>query len=121
MLPPVTSYELEVRETALGEIAFAEIAGELDLTNAEELARRLDELAADADCVVLDLDRLQFLDSAALHVLFILARRLEGEGKRLGVVLDSASPVAKTISIVSFEEVATVRSSLDDVLAEFSG
>jgi anti-anti-sigma factor len=118
MLPAVTSYELELRETALGEIAFAEIAGELDLTNAEELARRLDELAAHAQSVVLDLNRLQFLDSAALHVLFILARRLEGEGKRLGIVLEAASPVARTISIVSFDEIATVGSSLDDVLAE---
>jgi anti-anti-sigma factor len=117
----VTSYELEVREAALGEIAFAEIAGELDLTNAEELARRLDELAADVQSVVLELNRLQFLDSAALHVLFSLARGLEGEDKKLGIVLDAASPIARTISIVSFEEVATVRSSLEDVLAEFHG
>jgi anti-anti-sigma factor len=114
----VTSYELEVRETDLGDVALAELSGELDLTNAEELDRRLEELSTDAAALVLDVNRLQFLDSAALHVLFGLARRLDEEGKGLGLVLGPEAPVARTISIVSLGELATVRPSLEEVLAE---
>jgi anti-anti-sigma factor len=114
----VTSYELEVRETDLGDIAFAALAGELDLTNAEELERRLEELSSDASALVLDLNRIQFLDSAALHVLFSLSRRLADEGRGLGLVLGPEAPAAKTISIVSLDEVSTIRPSLEDVLAE---
>ena len=118
MLRAVTSYELEVRETDLGDVAFAELSGELDLTNAEELARRLDGLSKDAPALVLDLNRVQFLDSAALHVLFSLARRLSGETRGFGVVLGEEAPVARTISIVSLGELATVRPTLEEVLAE---
>jgi len=118
MLRPVTAYELEVRETDLGGVAFAELSGELDLTNAEELARRLEELSTDASVLVVDLNRIQFLDSAALHVLFTLARRLGGETRGFGVVLGESAPVARTISIVSLGELATVRPTLEEVLAE---
>lgn len=113
----MTSYELEVRETDLGDVAFAALSGELDLTNAEELERRLDELASGASSVVLDLNRVEFLDSAALHVLFTVARRLGEEGRGLGVVLGEDAPVARAISIVSLGELATVGPSLEDVLA----
>ena len=114
----MTSYELEVRETDLGDIAFVELSGELDLTNVDELERRLEQLSADAAALVLDLNRIQFLDSAALHVLFSLARRLEEEGRGFGVVLGDEAPVARAISIVSLGELASVRPSLEDVLAE---
>jgi anti-anti-sigma factor len=114
----VTSYELEVRETDLGDVALADLSGELDLTNTDELERRLDELAADAASVVLDLNRVQFLDSAALHVLFSLARRLDTEGRGCGIVLGEEAPIARAISIVSLGELVTIRPSLEAVLAE---
>ena len=114
----MASYELEVRETDLGDVALAELSGELDLTNAEELERRLEEVSAGGGAVVLDLNRVEFLDSAALHVLFGLARRLDGEGRGLGLVLDSEAPIARTISIVNFGELASVGPLLAEVLAE---
>ena len=114
----MTSYELEVRETDLGDVAFAALSGELDLTNAAELERRLDELAGEASSVVVDLNRIEFLDSAALHVLFTLARRLDEEGRGFGLVLGDDAPAARTISIVSLGELATVRPSLEAVLAD---
>jgi anti-sigma B factor antagonist len=118
MLPAVTSYELEVRETDLEDATLAELSGELDLTNADELERRLDELAADSSALVLDLNGVEFLDSAALHVLFGLARRSAGEARGFGVVLRSEAPVARTLSMVNFGEVAPVRPTLEDVLAQ---
>jgi len=115
---PVTSYELEVRESDLGEVTLVELAGELDLTNAEELQQRLDALAEEGSSLVLELNKLRFLDSAALHVLFRLAVRLSDDGRRLGVVLDASAPVAKTVELVSLDQAADVRPSLSELLAE---
>ena len=54
-----------------------EVAGELDLTNARDMEERLEAVAvANGQALVLDLNRLVFIDSAALHVLFRTARRL---------------------------------------------
>jgi anti-anti-sigma factor len=114
----VTSYELEVRKTDLGEAALVELTGELDLTNADDLERRLEELSAAASGLVLDLNRILFLDSAALHVLFRLARRLELDRKAFGIVVAPTALVAKTVAIVNLDKATTVRPSLEAVLAE---
>lgn len=46
------------------------VDGEIDLCSAEQLARSLATAAeSDAPAIVLDLDRVSFMDSAGLHVL----------------------------------------------------
>jgi anti-anti-sigma factor len=42
--------------------------GELDLASADAVALRLDTLAASGDAVLLDVDRLSFMDSSGLRV-----------------------------------------------------
>jgi anti-anti-sigma factor len=44
------------------------LRGELDLASADAVAQRLDALAAAGDAVVLDVDRLSFMDSSGLRV-----------------------------------------------------
>jgi anti-anti-sigma factor len=110
----VTSYELEQRESDDAEVVLVEITGELDLTNAAELEERLESLAAPdgSTILVLDLNRLLFIDSAALHVLFRTARGLGRDRFRL-VVTPSAA-VARTLEIVGIDEVADVRAAFDE-------
>jgi anti-anti-sigma factor len=114
----MTEYELQVRETDLGELVLVELAGELDLTNAEELERRLDELAADVTGLVIDLNRIRFIDSAALHVLFRLARRLGQESKHFSIVLAPSADVTRTVSIVGLDQAAEIAPSVDAALAQ---
>jgi anti-anti-sigma factor len=114
----VAAYELEVRETTVGAVAFVELGGELDLTNADELERRLQAVAVDASGLAIDLNRVAFLDSAALHVLFRVGRQLAGEGKGYGIVLAPSAPVAKTIELVRLEETARIAGTFEDVLAD---
>jgi anti-sigma B factor antagonist len=117
----VASYELDVRETGHNGVVLVELAGELDLTAAPELERKLDE-AGDrgSSALVLDLNGVSFLDSAALHVLFRVARRLEQRGMRFGIVLEPTALVARTLSIVGLDEVTLVRPSLDEIVNEHS-
>ena len=109
-MPP---FELEHHETDDPSVLHVGISGELDLTNARELEERIQELAAgDGSLVVLDLNRVVFIDSAALHVLFRTART-----GRIGIVLAPTAPIARTVEIVRLAEATVVGESLDAVLA----
>jgi stage II sporulation protein AA (anti-sigma F factor antagonist) len=63
---------------ATGERGTLRLAGELDASNADELARALEQDSSDE--LTLDLRELEFLDSSGLQVLIRAARRLEGRG-----------------------------------------
>jgi anti-anti-sigma factor len=113
----VAAYELELRETTVEGFALAEMAGELDLTNADDLEKRLRRIVVDAPGLVIDLNKVTFLDSAALHVLFRLGRELENAGKGYGIVLAPSAPVSKTVEMVRLEEAAHIRPTLEDMLS----
>jgi len=111
MLWRVTPYELEVRQERGATVV--DLSGELDLTNAPDLERRLDALPGDH--LVLDLNRVTFLDSAALQTIFRLARR-HGVGQPLGICIGPSARIARTLAIVSMDEVATVGPTLDELV-----
>jgi anti-anti-sigma factor len=116
MLSGVASYELELRDTEHDDVVLVELSGELDLTAAAELERRLEEAASHGSVLVLDLNSVSFLDSAALHVLFRVARRLAQREMRFGIVLDPTALVARTVSIVGLDEVTLVRPTLEEIV-----
>ena len=107
----MTPFELTRRETGDPLRVVLDAAGELDLTNANELEEQLEQLPLPAGAsLALDLNRVVFIDSAALHVLFRTARRLGRD--RFSVLLDPNAAIARTIAIVGMPEVATVESPL---------
>jgi anti-anti-sigma factor len=112
----VTAYELELRDTENPDVVLVEAVGELDLTNAAEIEQRLVELSSDAKALVLDLNRVSFIDSAALHVLFRIGR-LRGAGD-FGIVLEPTAPIARTLGIVGLGDFVKVRASLVGLVAE---
>jgi anti-sigma B factor antagonist len=67
------------------------VAGELDVTTAPGLQRRVDEAASrSAGDVRLDLQRLQFCDAAGLSVLVATERRLRERGRAMRIEQPSA-------------------------------
>jgi anti-anti-sigma factor len=107
----MSSYGIETREESDDGEALVYLTGELDLTNARELEVRLDEVAPADRRLVLDLNGVSFLDSAALHVLFKLARARGPES--VVFVVDPAAHVASTVAIVGLPQVATVAASVE--------
>jgi anti-anti-sigma factor len=101
-------------------VVLVELSGELDLTAAPELERTLEEAGDRGSALVLDLNGVSFIDSAALHVLFRIARRLEQREKPFGIVLEPTALVARTLTIVGLDDVTVVRPSLDEILAAVS-
>jgi anti-anti-sigma factor len=114
----VSAYELELRETKDPGVALVEATGELDLTNAADVEQRLDELASGAGALVLDLNGVSFIDSAALHLFFRIGR-LRGDG--FGIVLDPTAAIARTLDIVGLNDLVTVRASYSELVGELGG
>jgi anti-anti-sigma factor len=106
----MTSYELEQRTTDDPSLVHVDVTGELDLTNAHEVEERLEAITvANGSRLVLDLNRVVFIDSAALHVLFRTARRLGKD--RFSLLVAPTAAVARTLEIVGIAEVAAVSKS----------
>lgn len=109
----MSAYELELDPTADSGVVVAILAGELDLTNARELEERLDEAAPADSLLVVDVNRVVFIDSAALHVFFKIARR-RGDG-RLAIAMEDEAAISRTIEIVGLHKAVRVISSLEEL------
>jgi anti-anti-sigma factor len=69
--------------------------GEVDLSNARYFEYAVLDEARDADAVVLDLSRLDFLDSAGISAIYRLGARLDG----LQIVVSPHSLVRRTLEL----------------------
>jgi anti-anti-sigma factor len=114
----VANYELEHVGPDDAGIAVVVLTGELDLTNADELVARVRELANSATPLVVDLNRLVFIDSAAIHQLFQIAEE-RGHGS-VAFVVDPTAPVSGTLRIVQLDRAAPVVASMDEAKALLS-
>jgi anti-sigma B factor antagonist len=74
-------------------------SGDLDLTNARELAARLSELAGASGDAILDLSGVRFIDSTGLGVVLKGATRFHRQDKRLVLVVPEDSAVARVIEL----------------------
>jgi anti-anti-sigma factor len=76
------------------------LAGELDLATVGQLEEALAEVQRDeAHTVVLDLCRLDFLDSTGLGALLRAQRTLRAEGRHLVLVKSPNTPIAQVLAV----------------------
>jgi anti-anti-sigma factor len=110
----VATFELEhVLEGEARVASVLALAGELDLTNVAELDERVATVGPDHP-LLLDLSRLVFVDSAALHRFFGVVRA-RGNGDT-GFVVPPTTPVAGAVAIVQLRRVAPVAPSREEAL-----
>jgi anti-anti-sigma factor len=114
----VSAYQLEPLEDGDQAIAVVGVAGELDLTNVADLEARLDALASPVATLVLDLNRVVFIDSAALQAFFRLARRRGRHG--FGIVVEPGTPISRTLEIVDLAGAVTMGASIEEVRASLA-
>jgi anti-anti-sigma factor len=81
--------EFRIEEERLDGRVVLRLRGELDLASADAVAQRLDALAADDEPVVLDLDRLAFMDSSGLRVVLQAAETSRTTGWSFGLTAGS--------------------------------
>jgi anti-sigma B factor antagonist len=113
----VTSAEVAIERH--GGAVVAHLSGEVDMTNAawvrEEL---LVSVPNDALLLVIDLDGCRYLDSAAIEVVFDLARRLARRRQELRLVVPATSPLARVLTLTDVNSVAPIHQTLDSALAQ---
>ncbi len=67
-------------------VVIAEVTGEIDVTTVHQLRERLDELADSGSALIVDLNRISFIDSAGLGALIGVSRRAAAHGGTLQAV-----------------------------------
>ena len=83
--PPGSTLSIERHRLADGSIQVA-LVGELDLASLHLLDQELDRIVPSDKRLVLDLRRLEFIDSSGLHALLRADRRLTDAGGQLTIV-----------------------------------
>jgi len=84
------------RATGDREVAYLAVAGEVDLSNAEELREAVDDTGGNGAGVVIDLTDVGFMDSSGLAVILQAARDRES---RLVIVAAPGSAVERLLEM----------------------
>ena len=97
----------------------ARLTGEVDMTNATYVGGELTRsVPNDATGLVVDLSGTRYLDSAAIELLFELARRLGRRRQGLRLVLPSSSPLRRVLVLTEIHSVAPLHEELDAAISE---
>ncbi len=96
----------------------ATLNGEVDMTNAEFVRDQITaQVPNDAHALVIDLSGTQYLDSAAIELLFELSRRLGRRRQQLHLVVPESSPLTRLLTLTDVGSVAPVHSELAEALS----
>ena len=82
MTEPLATVDVERHEA---DVTLA-VAGEIDLSNAQEIQLRIEESIRNAESVTVDLRAVEYMDSRGVRLLHELSRRLAADGVELTVV-----------------------------------
>ena len=93
------------------------VAGELDLSQAEELGARLDALIKPGGIVALDVAGLTFMDSTGLRVLLQATAHAAARGAGFRLV----APQAAVLRVLELSGTMSVVDTREDLAAAFAG
>ena len=113
--------EIDLERTDAG-IAVLTISGEHDLNTAPDLRRRLDELIAAGEPVVIDLTTASFVDSTILGVILDSRKRAIDGGCGFAVSQggDGIEAVSRVLEITGLRDELPVHSSRESALEDAS-
>jgi anti-sigma B factor antagonist len=90
--------------------------GEHDLSTADELRGRLDEVRAQGQPFVVDLTEVTFVDSAVLGVLIAAHDHAVGDGTRVGFAVGSGRAVRKIVDLTGLDAVLPITDTRAEAL-----
>ncbi|HEU5106236.1 MAG TPA: STAS domain-containing protein [Solirubrobacterales bacterium] len=93
-----------------------QIEGELDLAVAGQLDEVLTAAVSECRCVLVGLERCEFIDSSGIAVILRAHNRMEGEGNRLAVYAPTAQ-VLRVLSMTGLTSNGLVFDSAEEALA----
>jgi anti-anti-sigma factor len=108
MTDPMARFRTEQRPS--GHIVVT-AAGEIDISNADELRHHIDLALRDAVRVAVDLAAVRYVDSQGMRVLAELAR--DTRDRDLVVVAPADSVAGELLALTQMDQLLTVREALD--------
>jgi anti-anti-sigma factor len=102
-----------------GDVVVARLTGEVDMTNSSFVGQELTKAVPnEAPALVVDLSETRYIDSAAIELLFDLARRLGRRRQELKLVLPAGSPLRRVLTLTEISSVAPVHETLEGAVPE---
>ncbi|MGI4790936.1 MAG: STAS domain-containing protein [Janthinobacterium lividum] len=94
-----------------------EAVGEVDLTTAPQLREALLAAVGDAEklSVIVDLSKVDFIDSAGLALLVEARKKLSPEGRTLSILLAPGRQPERVLKLGRFDTIMTLAHSLSEV------
>jgi anti-sigma B factor antagonist len=97
----------------------ARIRGEIDLSNAEALGRRMREAVPNtAAGLVLDVSAVTYLDSAGIRLVIELQQRLDLRRQRMALVVAAEAPIHRVLELTDIGRVVPVSAGIEEAVAE---
>jgi anti-sigma B factor antagonist len=100
-----------------GPYTLVELTGEADVTNCESLREVLDAQVSRAPrTLVIDMERLKFMDSSALHVILQATRALDRQGGVLALARPTET-VARMLHLTATDQLIPVYPTVREAVA----
>lgn len=107
----------DIQITLAPNALIAHVTGEVDMSNAEEMgASVIGATPNESQGVVLDLSKVDYLDSAGIYVIFGMRSSLQARGQRLVLVIPPESPVHDTLRLSGAERPGEIATTVQDAL-----
>ena len=107
--------ELDMGEP--GDVRVARLRGELDLSNAADVADALAAAAEEASLgLVVDMEELRHLDSAGVRLLFELRRRLGRQRRQLALAVPLDSRIREVLDMAAVAQTVPVSPSVEEAI-----
>jgi anti-anti-sigma factor len=103
----------ELARVVLDSNQVVRVTGEIDLSNAALVRDAIGAALPDLPEVCVDLTGTEYLDSAGIAMLFLLAQRLAYNRQELQLVVPPHGPIRAMIHVTRLDQVVHVRSSAD--------
>ena len=112
----------DVQITLAPSALIANVTGEVDMSNAEEVgARVVGATPNEAQGVILDLSGVDYLDSAGIYVIYGMRASLQARGQVLILVIPPTSPVHDSLRLSGAERPGEVAEAVDEALRMLDG
>jgi anti-anti-sigma factor len=107
----------DVQITLAPNALIAHVSGEVDMSNAEDVgATVVGATPNEARGVVLDLSRVDYLDSAGIYVIFGMRASLQARGQSLILVIPPGSPVLDALRLSGVERPGEIAEAVEEAL-----
>jgi len=110
-------FEVEITEGSSPSVKIVKLIGELDEVTMEDLKVRIDPLLEDQSNhqIVLDLEKLQFINSKGIGYLVSIRTHLAKDGRTL-ILAAASEPVMDVISLVGLTNIMPYYDTLEEAL-----